>query len=183
MSSGQRRLLLIAAVLAAIQFIVLPLLAYQTEQIESLTLVERRLGRSENLVAQLDVLQLQATKLNESAQNEFDKFPSAANATVFRLEVQDQIQRTVTAAGGQVSLFSWIAQPSASSSEMIVQQARLTIDGTFSSIATAQLDLTEKLPFVRFIDAQLRPSSRTAVANQAASLILIIEVAGRPGGQ
>lgn len=182
MSASQARLLIIAGVLAAIQFVVVPLLAYQAELRDELTLVQRQVVRSEALVEQLPVLTIQADKLDAAAQRLANSFPDASNATGFRLEVQDQIQRLLREQGNQVSLFSWLAQPQAAGNGIRVQQARINVSGNFKTLAEGQLQLAQQAPYIRFIDASLRPQNRDPGANKQAELTLIIEVAGRATG-
>ncbi|HET8816654.1 MAG TPA: hypothetical protein VFM61_04305 [Pseudidiomarina sp.] len=182
MSASQARLLWIAGILAAIQFVVLPVLHYQAELREELTLVQRQVLRSEALVEQLPVLTLQAEKLAAAAQRVAGAFPDASNATGFRLEVQDQIQRVLREQGNQVTLFSWLAQPQAAGNGIQVQQARVNISGTYKTLAEGQLRLAQQAPYIRFIDASLRPQNRDPGQNKPAELTLIIEVAGRTGG-
>lgn len=182
MSGGQARLLIIAGLLAAIQFVVLPLISYQAELRDELTLLQRQLVRSEALVEQLPVLTLQAEKLDAAARRVADAFPDASNATGFRLEVQDQIQRLLREQGNQVTLFSWLAQPQAAGNGIQVQQARVNISGNFKTLAEGQLQLAQQAPYIRFIDASLRPQNRDPGDNKQAELTLIIEVAGRTGG-
>lgn len=183
MSASQARLLLIAGVLVAIQFIVLPLVSYQTELRDELAMLQRQVVRSEALVEQLPVLTLQAEKLDAAAQRVATAFPDASNATGFRLEVQDQIQRLLREQGNQVTLFSWLAQPQAAGNGMQVQQARVNISGNFKTLAEGQLQLAQQAPYIRFIDASLRPQNRDPGDNKKADMTLIIEVAGRAGGR
>ncbi|PTB83251.1 hypothetical protein C9928_04085 [Pseudidiomarina aestuarii] len=182
MSPSQARLLIIAGLLAAIQFIAVPLVEYQDELRSELSLLQRQVDRSGGLVEQLPVLQVQADKLDAAAKQVAQAFPDASNATGFRLEVQDQIQRLAREHGNQVTLFSWLAQPQAAGNNIQVQQARVNMSGNFRTLAQGQLALAEQAPYIRFIDASLRPQNRNPGANKQAELTLIIEVAGRSGG-
>ncbi|WP_258807320.1 hypothetical protein [Pseudidiomarina sp. CB1] len=184
MSSSQQRLLVIAGLLAAIQFLVLPFIEFQNQQHDELALLQQRLTRSEQLLENSDALNKawETVTANEAAL--LEAIPAASDKTMHRIAVQGEIQNIARANEITVDEFNWLTDARFVSDTVEVQRVKIRLQGSASQVAKTQVELTQKLPSIRFVDVNLTPYNTRSRGSAAAKepqvrIELLLEVATR----
>ena len=97
MTKSQQQLLWIAAILAALQFGVKPIIAWQNSLITELTLNEARIERSEQLLASEEEINTAANTAATLAEEVREKFPVASESSLLQIELQSAIEAQLRA--------------------------------------------------------------------------------------
>lgn len=183
MSTTQQRLLILAAALAAIQFLWLPLMDYQAQQHDELKLLQQRLGRSQELVTHEEELREAAAKARANEALLLEAIPVANERTAYRIELQGEIQNIVRTEQLNLEEFNWLTDAQNVSQNVQLQRAKIRLEGPVSQLAKVHLELTQKLPSIRFVDVSLTPApSRNraaATVEPQMRLELLMEIATR----
>lgn len=180
MSSSQKRLLIIAAILAAIQFIVVPLMGYQDQQHQELELLKQRLARSEQLLENREEIAELKKALVENQQQMLNAIPEASDKTIFRISLQGDIQAILRKHNVKMNEFNWLTDEQQVSQNVQLQRAKIIIEAPVSQLAQAHFSLTQELPSIRFVDVGLRGTRANGQGTDPRmQLELLLEIATR----
>lgn len=160
MTSSQRNLLLIAAVLAAVQFIVKPLLAWQDEVIVSLALEQGRLERSELLLANAEAVQQAASDAQAAQQAMLAQFPAATEATLTQIQAQGTIEAVFRKHGLRVEEFSWLTGLQPKNTSLSQLRSKLVVSGAMTDVARAHFELMQSMSTIGQEDIEVRQLNR-----------------------
>lgn len=160
MTNSQKRLLVFAAVLAAIQFVVKPLLAWQNEVATEIALQQGRLERSEQLLANAETLTAAAEQAKAVQQTMLAAFPDAQEATLAQIQQQGELEALFREQGLRVEQFSWLTGVLPRSTELAQLRGSITVTGSLTAIANAHYALLKAKPTVVPESIEVRSNSR-----------------------
>ncbi|RUO74558.1 hypothetical protein CWI80_04245 [Pseudidiomarina sediminum] len=160
MTSSQRNLLLIAAVLAALQFIVKPLLAWQEDVNLTLTLEQGRLERSEQLLVNAERVRQAANDAQAAQQTMLAQFPVATEATLTQIQLQGAIEAVFRKHGLRIEEFSWLTGLQPKNASLSQLRSKLVVSGAMTNIAQAHFELMQSMPTIAQEDIELRQLNR-----------------------
>ncbi|RUO56266.1 hypothetical protein [Pseudidiomarina homiensis] len=186
MTKSQQNLLLIAGVLAAIQFMIVPLMEYQDQEHTELRLLEQRLSRSEQLLENQQKVAELAEQVKSNEAQLLEAIPVATDRTVFRIDLQSEIQRVAREHSLRLEEFNWLTESQAVSDTVQVQRAKIRLSGAVSQLAEAHLVMTQQLPSIRYVDFSLRKSNNRRGGRSSdpqMQIELLLEIATRRPSQ
>lgn len=182
MSKSQRQLLIVAAILAGIQFVILPLMDYQNQQHDELTLLEQRLSRSEQLLQNQEELKELSAAVQANEEKILAAIPMATDKTMMRIELQGEVQSIARKYSVNVDEFNWLTDSQRVSATVDLQRAKIRLEGPVSQLAQTHLEMTQELPSIRFVDASLTSANNRRSklkGDPQMRLELILEIATR----
>ena len=103
-----RMLLVLAAVLAALRFAVVPWMQQQAEQRQQLEVLTQRLDRSVAVVQNAEAMQAALGKVVEVTEAARAPFPLVDDRERFRLDAQRMLAGVAQRGGVSVTLFDWV---------------------------------------------------------------------------
>lgn len=160
MSKSQQQLLWIAGILAVLQFVVKPLVAWQNDRVTELTLQESRIERSELLLDNQEQIASAAEAATAFARELRENFPRGDEGSMLQIELQSSIEEQLRA--GQVTLqeFAWLTNLQPSDSGLAHLRARVRFSGDLSRLTEAQFKLLETMPNAIHESMELRRDNR-----------------------
>lgn len=180
MTSSQRQLLIVAAFLAALQFVVKPILTWQNDLNTELALTQGQVQRSEQLLEHAE----QVISAHQMAIEQRDaivtSLPVATETTLLQIQMQSQLETLLRGNNVTIDEFNWMTGLQSQSAGIATLNAKVNIVGSLENVARAQLSLMEQMPFVRQQSIELRPSQRRRGAVH--ELTMILQVAVREQG-
>lgn len=179
LANKQRQLLLLAALLAALQFWVLPTLARQSEQRNTLQQLASQLARVQSTASSAQQLEQALANLPEFYQALTSRFIQAEAGQAsgqLRISLQQQLQQQAINYQVQVSLFEWLGQTPWPEEAIEQHQLRLTLTGSPAQLAKAYLGLfgPDSAYSVQQASYRQRPQGRNSTELQA-TLTLVAE--------
>ena len=186
MDSARRNLLLaIAGLLAALQFLVVPWFAAQSEAHQRLEVLTARLVRSEAVLQNKQAIKTAERTLTEAAAKTTDRFARFASVEAFKLESQPKIVAVAVANGLTVSSFSWLIDGKVEGSGLQFARARVQWSGNIRAIAAAHAQLETGFPnlFVRDVSiagASGGPGVNTADTTGSIAFVIDLYFRGPP---
>ena len=133
--SRYRTLLIVALVLAAARFVVLPLVSLQAEQRDNLRLLTQRLDRSESLVERKEIILTQTSRLNAAYRNARSRYPVAGSPDEYRLQVQQQISALAQECGVSITVFDVLLDGAQPDARLGFVRVRMQMQGGLSRVA------------------------------------------------
>lgn len=182
MTAKQRNLLLIAALLAALQFVVKPLLQWQRQTIDELSLNQARLERSELLLANADSLATHTAAATALEQKMLAQFPQAQEITLTQIQLQSAIETALRSQQTRIDEFSWLTAPEQSGGSLAVMRGKVTFSGDLADIVSAHFALLEQMPTIAYESMDLRNAGRRGRGGYRLTLMLNVAVQAT-GGQ
>ncbi len=175
MNSVRNRWLLgIAAVLAAVRFIIIPWIDFQAVEAEKLAVLTKRLDRATGVVQNQQLIAKTLAQVKSSTLKARARFPQAEDRQSFRLSAQQEVSDLIGAAGLNVKLFEWVMDGRAEDAHLEYSRARIQIEGALRQVVSTQAALEGKFPnmFVR----ELTVTSGTRISAPDDSLVYMILV-------
>ncbi|MDN7126977.1 hypothetical protein J6J34_01120 [Pseudidiomarina sp. 1ASP75-14] len=180
MTSSQRQLLIFAAFLAALQFVVKPILSWQNDLTTELGLTQGQVQRSEQLLSHAEQVIAAHQVAVEQRATIVTSLPNATETTLLQIQMQDQIETLLRTHTVAIDEFNWMTGLQSQGAGIATLNAKVRIAGTIEHVAQAQLALMEQMPFVRQQSIELRPSQRRR--GNVHELTIILQVAVREQG-
>ena len=150
MSEDRKMVLLaLAAILAAVRFVLWPWLDAQGAARDELRVLTQRLDRSLGVIQNRQSIVRSEAALAKNVADARKIFPEFSSADVFKLETQQQVAALVSGAGLTVSSFAWIVEGKAPSGVLAYGRARLQIGGELGKLASVHGELETRFPGLR----------------------------------
>lgn len=160
MTKSQQQLLWIAGLLAALQFAVKPILAWQDTLITELTLSEGRIERSEQLLLDREAINNAASAATTLAEDVRSKFPLARESSLLQIELQSSIEEQLRAKSVNLQEFAWLTGLQEEPSGLAHLRARVRFSGDISDVTQAQYGLLQAMPNAIHESMELRRDNR-----------------------
>ncbi|WP_417687818.1 hypothetical protein [Pseudidiomarina sp.] len=160
MTKSQQQLLWIAAILAALQFGVKPIIAWQNSLITELTLNEARIERSEQLLASEEEINTAANTAAALANEVREKFPVASESSLLQIELQSSIEEQLRASQVSLQEFAWLTSLQQDGSGLGHLRARVRFAGDIGRLTEAQFQLQSAMPNAIHESMELRRDNR-----------------------
>jgi hypothetical protein len=169
MNSRVRLLLGMAAILAALRFIVAPWIAAQGETHDRLFAVTRQLDRAQAIVNAGSEIQERRDELEGVVRELAARAPLATPGSEYRVLVQRELRAAVEAAGLKMSFFEWILDGEAEAAGLVFGRVRLQLEGSLRNVAEAHVSIEAGLPnvFVRDLNVSVRRGGGASSAANA----------------
>lgn len=135
MESRYRNLLAVAAVLAALRFVLIPWLDLQAEQHDRVQVLTQRLDRAEGVVENREAIKQAVQSIEKQVADLRQRFPTNAQGSAFRLDTQQQVGASVRGAGLTLRSFEWILDGEATDAKLGYARARLQVEGEVRILA------------------------------------------------
>lgn len=130
-----RALLIVALVLAAVRFALMPWLEWQGEKREALQVLTQRLDRSEGLVRSRSAIERNATALFAESQKAKAVFPVVTSGEAFRLQSQQQLTALAQQFGVSVKVFDVLTEGDVDRLSLRFIRVRLQVEGAARFVA------------------------------------------------
>lgn len=178
LSSTQSRLLLIAASLVFVRFVVTPLLDYKATLRDELIVLTAQLDKSEVLLAnRKKILELESkTREAEVTLNKI--VPKVMSTETYRLFFQQRVNSFAASRGVVVSNFQWVLDAPLPGTFVLTDKARIQLTGKKSSLAYFHADLESEFgnAAVKELSFVYQPVDMGAGVSADASLNLLVDV-------
>ncbi|MCC5824611.1 hypothetical protein [Alkalimonas sp.] len=178
-SSKQQSLLAIAAVLALLQFVVVPKIKQQNQLQQELMQVSQQLARVQAMVASEAELQQALADLPTLQQQLASRYPqqqAGQSMGQVRLTMQQQFQQQLASHQLQLTVFDWVGQRSDDQLGLEVNQARLVVSGRPEQLMQGYLALFSGQNGMTVQHAELRQTSPSGRRSQPeATLTLLVQ--------
>lgn len=177
-----RTLLVLAAVLAALRFAVVPWMQQQVEQRQQLEVLTQRLDRSVAVVQNAQAMQAARGKLVEVTEAARAPFPLVDDRERFRLDMQRRLAGIAQRGGVSITLFDWVVDGEAPQAGMAYGRVNASLSGPLDSLVAVHGALEAELPFaaVREVKLELPRSVRPGLGKDPATLALVMDLYYRP---
>lgn len=175
MNSRVRLLLVFAATLAVLRFVVVPWVGGQDGAHERLFAVTRQLDRAEAIVDAGSDLQVRRDALDAAVQQLAERAPLAEAGAQHRVQVQRELRALVESTGLEVKSFEWVLDGEAEAAGISYGRVRLQLEGPLRKVAEAHVGIEAGLPnvFIRDMSVNMRRSGgRGSAANATLELDL-----------
>lgn len=182
MTSSQRNLLLVAGILAALQFLVKPLLAWQSDLATELTLEQGRLERSEQLLENAELLQQATTEAKTAEQAMLAEFPAATEVTLTQIQAQGNIEAIFRKHGLRIEEFSWLTGLQPKNASLSQLRSKLVVSGTMDDVARAHFELLQEMPTIAQDGIEVRRLNRRG-SRGGVRLTVMLNVAVQSNGE
>ncbi len=177
-----RTLLVLAAVLAALRFAVVPWMQQQAEQRQQLEVLTQRLDRSVAVVQNAEAMQAALGKVMEVTEAARAPFPLVDDRERFRLEAQRMLAGIAQRGGVTVTLFDWVVDGEAPQAGMAYGRVNASLSGPLDSLVAVHGALEAEMPFaaVREVKLDLSRGARPGLSKDPATLALVMDLYFRP---
>lgn len=187
MTATQKKLLVIAAVLAACQFLLLPLIAWQQQTQHATQLTADQIQRINRLIAQQPGLSTTQQQLSATYQQQLSQLARFTDLTTFKLQ-QQQNWRTLAASDNlRFNAMDWLTEQTYFNEELWLLSGSIDVTGELPDLARfyhyqLQADPAIKLTFIEFA---LVPQRATQQAEHYNMQILfeLLTVPATPSGE
>ncbi len=139
-------LLTFLAVLVAIKFLFVPWYQYQDEQIATLEVNSKKLGRALALQGQQQQLEQEVEKLSSAVASYENLLPSGADKNAVSLAVQSQWQQVFEQHQVEVKLFNWAGERQLEQSDYWQARVVLKLSAPLERTLQALAELEQKYP-------------------------------------
>lgn len=177
-----RTLLVLAAVLAALRFAVVPWMQQQAEQRQQLEVLTQRLDRSVAVVQNAEAMQAALGKVVEVTEATRAPFPLVDDRERFRLETQRMLAGIAQRGGVTVTLFDWVVDGEAAQAGMAYGRVNASLSGPLDRLVAVHGALEAEMPFaaVREVKLDLSRGARPGLGKDPATLALVMDLYFRP---
>lgn len=177
-----RTLLVLAAVLAALRFAVVPWMQQQAEQRQQLEVLTQRLDRSVAVVQNAEAMQAALGKVVEVTEATRAPFPLVDDRERFRLETQRMLAGVAQRGGVTVTLFDWVVDGEAAQAGMAYGRVNASLSGPLDRLVAVHGALEAEMPFaaVREVKLDLSRGARPGLGKDPATLALVMDLYFRP---
>jgi len=141
-----RNLVVVALVLAAARFLVVPWVQAQGAEREKLEALTLRLDRSQAVVHNSEDIRAAQQQLAKEVEAIHGRFPSAPDADGYRLQAQRKINALAAASGVQVTLFDWVLDGDAPEAGLAYGRARFRVEGPLRDLIRMHGQMEGALP-------------------------------------
>ncbi|MEE2001511.1 hypothetical protein QWY20_08600 [Alkalimonas sp. MEB108] len=178
-SSKQQALLAIAAVLALLQFVVVPKIQQQNQLQQELSQVSQQLARVQAMVASEAELQRALAELPGLQQQLANRYPqqqAGQSMGQVRLNLQQQLQQQLASHQLELTVFDWVGQRSEADLGLELNQARLLVRGQPAQLMQGYLALFSGQNGLSVQHAELRTTATGGRRSQPeATLTLLVQ--------
>jgi hypothetical protein len=182
-SSRYRTLLAVAAVLAALRFLVVPWIQAQSDARDRLQVLSKRLDRSVGVLQNEQAIRKAAAQLEAALQQARDRFPTSASLESFRLENQQRLGAVVSSGGSRVALFDWVMEGAVPGSGLAYSRMRFQVEGALRDIVRVHGDIEGSLPNLVLRELQISVASPAgSLGENTATMTVVADLYHRPQG-
>lgn len=139
-------LLSLVGVLLVIKFVLLPLQQTQQDMYTQLEGLNKRLERSQALLAEKETLKQWQSTQQQQLQKLLQPYPEVANASQYRLTLQQQLQQLAAENQVSVTFFDWLTDTSLEVFNLQRGRISLRLEGDASRIMQLHLQLEQQFP-------------------------------------
>lgn len=168
MNSSTKRLLVLLLALVAIKLVVMPIIEWQSEQVESLQGHENRIAKAKSILEEQAEMENALSTSKTLLTDIENQFPQYVNSGVFRLETQKRFETLIKEHGLEVKQVFWRDNEDVLVSGSLYR-AKLSIRlaGEVHYFLPLQLALEQKQLSnqLKGLSLQLRNSSATSAGN------------------
>lgn len=177
-----RALLVLAAVLAALRFAVVPWMQQQVEQRQQLEVLTQRLDRSVSVVQNAAAMQAARGKVVEVTEAARAPFPIVDDRDRFRLEAQRMLAGIAQRGGVSVTLFDWVVDGEATQAGMAYGRVNASLSGPLDRLVAVHGALEAEMPFaaVREVKLDVVRGAKPGLGKDPATLALVMDLYYRP---
>ena len=175
MSSRVRLLLGLAAILAAMRFVVVPWTEAQADVHDRLYAITRQLDRAVAIVEAGSELQARRDALAAIVRTLAARAPLANPGSEHRVQIQRELRAAVESVGLKLNVFEWVLDGEIEAAGLLFGRVRLQLEGPLRNVAEAHVGIEAGLPnvFVRNVSVNVRRGGRlTSIANATLELDL-----------
>ncbi|MGM0906961.1 MAG: hypothetical protein ACQEVQ_10570 [Pseudomonadota bacterium] len=184
-ASQKKALLWVVAILLGIRFVLVPLMDYQNQLKENISLESRQLERALALLNN-EQQGVSAEQANADLKELESRLPLHESVNQFRLSMQQQLEQLAKKQQANIQVFDWLTHSTAQDGYLQTHQGQIEIEGAITDIARFQLDALSQWYSVQWIEFSIRPMRGTSqrgelrVPNVRATILF--EVSGiKPG--
>ena len=176
-----RLLMVIAGALAAVKFLLMPLIESQDAAAENLAVLTARLDRATGVVQNQVAIKKAVADFESATTIARRRFPDSPDAQSFRLDAQQSVTALASQSGFAVKSFEWVLDGQVESAQLEFSRARFQIDGPFRQLVTLQATLEARFPnmFVREMNL-VSPNMILGPDESSATLTLVTDFHFRP---
>lgn len=177
-----RWLVVVALVLAALRFVIVPWTQAQVEQRQQLEVLTKRLDRSAGVVANAQAIRGAQGKVMAAAAAARKPFPEVADRDRFRLESQRMLAAIAGRGGARVVLFDWVVDGDAAKAGLAYGRVNATLEGPLESLVSVHGQIEGEMPFaaVREVKLELPRGGASGLNAEPATLALVMDLYYRP---
>ena len=179
MSSRVRLLLGLAAILAAMRFVVVPWTEAQDDMHDRPYAITRQLDRPVAIVEAGSALQARREALAAIVREPAARAPLAIPGSGRRVPTLTQVRAAVDSAGHKVKVRGWVLDGEIETAGLLFGRVRLQLEGPLRNVAEAHVGIESGLPhvFVRNLIVNVRRGGRqTGIANATLELDLYLSL-------
>ena len=175
-------LLVLAGVLAALRFAVVPWMQQQVEQRQQLEVLTKRLDRSVSVVQNAEAMQAARGKVVEVTEASRAPFPAVDSKDRFRLDTQRRLAGIAQRGGVEVTVFDWVVDGEAPQAGMAYGRVNARLSGPLDSLIAVHGAIEADMPFaaVREVKLDLPRVSKPGLVRDPATLALVMDLYYRP---
>jgi hypothetical protein len=173
--------LAVAAALAAIRFLIVPWIDWQSEQHDALAVLTQRLDRAAGVVENRVAIDKAVVEVEKSVNALRTRFPAEVDVETFRLTSQQQISSISQEFGLNVRLFEWMLDGEAAGGRLQYSRARVQLEGGARALSKGQTALETRLSHLVVREANLTFRSPSGGPDdQGGNLSLVVDLYRRP---
>jgi hypothetical protein len=148
-----RKLLVLLAILVGLRFVVLPWIESQSATRDEVSVLTKRLDRSQSLLANEELIKKTDQYLTNSLRGVRSRFPSHGSVDSFKLEMQPKIGEVAQLNGMTINLFTWVLDGEVKDAGLRFVRTRVQLTGSLAQLAAFQGQLEGDMPnvFIREI--------------------------------
>ncbi|MGQ4276501.1 hypothetical protein ACQ5ES_05590 [Pseudidiomarina sp. E22-M8] len=176
MTNSQKQLLIVAAFLAALQFVVKPVLNWQDELTTELALTQGQVERSEQLLKHAEQVTAAHEAILRQREEVLNALPEVMETTLLQIQMQGTLETLFGKHKVGIVEFNWVTGLQAKSETLATLNAKISLIGTIDNLAQAQLALMQEFPFVRHESIELREAPRQRGNYHELSLLIQVAV-------
>jgi hypothetical protein len=173
-------LLAVAAALAAIRFLIVPWIDWQSEQHDALAVLTQRLDRAAGVVENRVAIDKAVVDVEKKTLALRSRFPSEPDTETFRLQSQQQISAIASEFGLNVRVFEWVLDGEDASARLSHSRARVQIEGPARALAQCQAALETRMTNLAVREVLLSFRNPSTTPDEQGALTIVVDLYRRP---
>lgn len=172
MTKRQLFIVAFAGILIIIKFILLPVIEWQNEKVDSLVVKTRQLAKVAPLIDSKDQLASMQGKLAGASDNLNKRFPGFNANENLRVKTQRDVETVVKEIGVNLEVFDWLAEIDSEQTSLKQVQFKIDVRGELKQLVNFHWQLYNKIPSLVLRDYELRTFTQRGKRTAELSVIL-----------
>lgn len=168
---NRKWMLAAVAILALLRFVGVPLLAWQSNQLDAINQKQSRLTKEQNLAAQVGDLKSATDKLAQYSRNITQHYYRASSVEAFKIKQQRELEALFAKHNVEVKTYNWVDPFPGKPAQLRVY---ISFAAESANLAAFQLALAKQKKWIEVVEwkSRFKHTSKTSLGHTDGSMLL-----------